>query len=224
MTPAPRSYETELRDIELALERSLAVVRNTPREALTASRWLDSAAELGERQAEAREAMARVRQALLGSARLALLAYLRAHVGEPVAANALEGVAAIQAWTRRIRELRDPFGWAVESDTSSTAIQKDQYRLLGDRLEEDAAQDDKVADAITGQTSKERVLEYLLHLSPWPVSPQRLEQVAGQPTWHQDIRELIDEGWPIRTHEDDPTLSPGFYRLKRPGSGGDSIF
>jgi ribosomal protein L19E len=50
-----------------------------------------------------------------------------------------------------------------------------------------------------------------------------LERVAGQATWRQDIRELIDEGWLIRTHEDDSTLSPGFYRLKRPGSGGDSI-
>ncbi|MFA1546485.1 hypothetical protein [Actinomadura chokoriensis] len=215
MTSASRSYERELRDIELALERALEVVRNTPREDLTAARWLDSAAELGERQAEAREAAARVRQALLGSARTALLAYLRTHVGEPVPADALEGVAAIQAWTRRVRELRDPFGWAVESGTWSAEIQKDQYRLVSDQLGEEAAQGDKVADAIKGKTSKERVLEYLLHLSPWPVSPQKLERVAGQPTWRQDIRELIDEGWLIRTHEDDPTLSPGFYRLAR---------
>jgi hypothetical protein len=84
-----------------------------------------------------------------------------------------------------------------------------------DRLGEEVTTDPKVIEAIRGKSSKERILEYLLHLSPWPASPQQLERVAGAPTWRQDIRELIDEGWLIRTHEDEPDLVPGFYRLAR---------
>lgn len=215
MTPYHHSHEADLREIETALERALDVVRNVPRDGLTAVEWLEASAKIGSLQAQAREASGRMRQSLLGSARTAILAYLRAHAGEPVPAAALEGVAGIQAWTRRIRELRTPFGWDVESGTWSAQIQKDQYRLVADRLDATAADDDRLATAISGKTSKERVLEYLLHLSPWPVSPKRLEKVAGTPTWRQDIQELIGEGWLIRSHEDDPQLTPGFYRLAR---------
>ncbi|MBD0741631.1 hypothetical protein [Streptomyces sp. CBMA152] len=215
MTPNIHSHEIELRDIEEALEQALGVVRNVPRDGLTAVEWLEVSARLGELQAQAREASGRMRQALLGSARTAILVYMRAHAGEPVPAAALEGVAGIQAWTRRIRELRTPFGWDVESGTWAADMQKDQYRLVADRLDESAADDDRLATAISGKTSKERVLEYLLHLSPWPVSPQRLERVAGVPTWRQDIQELIGEGWLIRSHEDEPQLAPGFHRLAR---------
>ncbi|MEU5437712.1 hypothetical protein AB0G73_30650 [Streptomyces sp. NPDC020719] len=209
------SHEADLRDIEHALEQALEAVRSVPRDGLTAGEWLETAAKIGELQGQAREASGRVRQELLGSARTAILAYLRTHVGEPVPGAALEGVAGIQAWTRRIRELRTPFGWDVESGTWSTGMQKDQYRLVVDRLDETAADDDRLATAISGKSSKERILEYLLHLSPWAVSPQRLERVAGVPTWRQDIQELIGEGWLIRSHEDEPQLSPGFYRLAR---------
>ncbi|SEG94116.1 hypothetical protein SAMN04489712_14314 [Thermomonospora echinospora] len=215
MTSSPRSYEKELDGIERALESALEAVRGVPREGLTAAQWLEAAAELGRLQADAREASGRVRQALLGSARTALLAYLRAHAGQPVEADALEGVAAIQAWTRRIRELRIPFGWQVESGTWSADMQKDQYRLVADQLGEEVSRDEEVIKAIKGKTSKERILEYLLHLSPWPASPQQLERVAGAPTWRQDIRELIEEGWLIRSHEEDQDLAPGFYRLAK---------
>ena len=215
MTATPRSYEVELREVEQALERALDVIRQVSREGLTAAEWLESAAKLGTFQAEAREASGVIRQALIGSARMAVLAYLRAHAGDPVPAPALEGVAAIQAWTRRIRELRTPFGWDVESGTWRDDMQKDQYRLVADRLDETVADDDLVVEAIKGKTSKERVLEYLLHLSPWPASPTNLEKVAGVPTWRQDIRELTDEGWLIQSHENDPEIIPGFYRLAR---------
>lgn len=210
-----RSHETDLRDIEHALERALNVVRNTPREALTAVEWLESAAEIGEMVAEVREAAGRVRQALLGSARTAVLLYMRGHVGEPVSPHALEGVAAIREWPRRIRELRRPFGWKIESGTWHEDLPNDHYRLAVDRLGEEVATDPKVIKAIRGMSSKERLLEYLLHLSPWPANSQQLERVAGAATWRQDIRELIDEGWLIRSHEEEPDLVPGFYRLAR---------
>ncbi|MFD4252515.1 hypothetical protein ACFWQL_22495 [Amycolatopsis thermoflava] len=215
MTGSPQSYEDELKHLERALEHALEVVRATPREGLTAPRWLETAAELGERMAAARTISGQIRQQLIGSARTALLAYLRTHPGAPVSASALEGVAAIQAWPRRIRELRDPFGWRVESGAWSREMGKDQYRLVADQLGESVVDDDQVLEAVNGKTSKERVLEYLLHLSPWPASPRHLERVAGVPTWRQDIRELVDEGWLIRSHDEDPELQPGHYRLAK---------
>jgi hypothetical protein len=215
MMHTPHSYASELSDMEQALQRALEEVRGVPREGLTAAEWLETAARIGVLQADAREAAGRLRQELVGSARIAILAYLRAHAGEAVPASALEGVGAIQAWTRRVRELRTPFGWPVESGTWSVGMQKDQYRLMADSLGEAVSDDDAVAAAISGKSSKERVLEYLLHLSPWPASPQRLERVANVPTWRQDIRELVEEGWLIRSFEDDPELSPGFYRLAK---------
>lgn len=132
-----------------------------------------------------------------------------------MSASALEGVAAIQAWPRRIRELRDPFGWQVESGAWSRDMEKAQYRLVADRLDEGVADDDRVLDAVNGKTSKERVLEYLLHLSPWPASPRHLERVAGVPTWRHDIRELVEEGWLIHSHDEDQEVQPGHYRLAR---------
>jgi hypothetical protein len=109
--PQPHSHEDDLREVERALERALDVVRATPHEDLTAVEWLESAAKVGELLADVREASGRVRQTLLGSARTAVLLYMRGHVGEPVSPHALEGVAAIREWPRRIRELRSPFGW-----------------------------------------------------------------------------------------------------------------
>jgi len=215
MTRSPQSYKTELKDLERALEQALEVVRGTPREGLGAPRWLETAAELGERLADAREVSGRIRQQLIGSARTALLAYLRTRTGAPVSASALEGVAAIQAWPRRIRELRDPFGWQVESGAWSREMGKGQYRLVADHLGESVVDDNQVLEAVNGKTSKERVLEYLLHLSPWPANPRHLERVAGVPTWRQDIRELVDEGWLIRSHDEDPELQPGYYRLAK---------
>lgn len=211
----PRSHEKDLRDVERALEKALDLVRNTPHEDLKAVDWLESAAAVGELLADVREASGRIRQTLLGSARTAVLLYMRGHVGESVSPHALEGVAAIREWPRRIRELRSPFGWQIESGTWRADLQNDHYLLTADRLGEEVATDPRVVEAIRGKTSKERILEYLLHLSPWPAGPQQLERLAGVPTWRQDIHELIDEGWLIRTHEDEPNLVPGSYRLAR---------
>ncbi|MGW5020894.1 hypothetical protein [Streptomyces cacaoi] len=213
MTSERRSHAGELDEIERALEQALDVVRNVPREGLGAVEWLEAAARIGVLQAEAREASGKVRHSVLGSAQTALLTYLRMHVGEPVPSAALEGVAGIQAWTRRIRELRDPFGWTVESGNRENGMRKDQYRLGADRLDRSATESDRIAEAVSGGTPKERLLEYLIHLSPWSVSPKQLEKAAGVTTWRRAIEELVDEGWMIRTHEDEPDVPPGFYRL-----------
>lgn len=215
MSSPEQPHRQELVDLEQALEEALAVVRAIPHENLSAVRWLDAAADVGEHLARARDASAELRQSLLGSAPTALLLYLRNHVGEPVSPHALEGVAAIRAWARRIRELRAPFGWRIESGTHVDGLRNDEYRLVEDQLDQQVAASVDVVEAIRGQTSKERILEYLIHLSPWQASPTQLERVADVETWRQDIQDLIEDGWLIQTHDDNAEIVPGSYRLAR---------
>ncbi|MEV0350663.1 hypothetical protein AB0H88_33180 [Nonomuraea sp. NPDC050680] len=206
MTTSPRTHREELDRLEQALEQALEVVRATPREGLTAVDWLETAARIGALVSEARDASADVRESLLGGARSAVLLYLRGHVGEAVPPHALEGVSAIRAWERRIRELR-AIGWDIVSAGT--------YRLNTDKLDEATAQGEAIIDSIKGSTPKERLIEYLVHISPWPASPKHLERVAGVPTWRQELRELVEEGWLIRSSQDDPELASGFYRLAK---------
>ncbi|MFG3601607.1 hypothetical protein [Micromonospora chersina] len=200
-----------LDDLEQRLEEALRLVRNTPRTDLTAIRWLETAAKLGDLLAGVREASAEIRQELLGGARTALLAYLRQHVGETVPAHELEGVSGIREWARRVRELR-AMGWAIDC---LGAGQEAPYCLSDDHLDETVALSDELISGIKGAKPRERLIEYLLHLSPWPVAASQLERVAGVPTWRDDLRALVREGWLIQSRDDDPSIPPGFYRLAR---------
>jgi len=211
MSSTSRGHGARLDDLEKSLEQALELVRATPRDDLTAIDWLETAAKLGGFLSEARDASADVRQTLLGGARSALLLYLRGHVAETVPPHALEGVSGIREWARRIRELR-AIGWDIDCLGSGSSA---PYRLDDAQLAEEVAQSQRVIDSIKGSKPKERIIEYLLHLCPWPAAPRQLEQVAGVPTWRQEIRDLVDEGWLILSHEDDPALPPGFYRLAK---------
>jgi hypothetical protein len=207
MTGTPGHH---LDDLEQRLENALQLVRATPREDLTALRWLETAAQLGGLLAGVRDVSAEIRQELLGGARPALLAYLRQHVREAVPPHALEGVSGIREWARRIRELR-AMGWAIEC--LGAGNQEAPYRLALDRLDETTALGDKLIAGIKGAGPKERLIEYLLHLRPWPVAASQLERVTGSTSWRDDLHELIDEGWLIQTSDDDGDILPGFYRL-----------
>jgi hypothetical protein len=202
-----------LDDLEQRLENALHLIQATPRTELTALRWLETAAELGGLLAGVREVSAEIRQELLGGARPALLAYLRQHVGDTVPPHALEGVSGIREWPRRIRELR-AMGWEIECLDGNREA---PYRLAVDHLDEAIALGDNLIAGIKGAGPKERLIEYLLHLTPWPVAASRLERVAGSPTWRDDLRELVEEGWMIQSSADDPNILPGFYRLARTG-------
>ncbi|MET8334067.1 hypothetical protein [Streptosporangium canum] len=208
---SPSGHEVQLDNLEKSLEQALELVRSTPREGLTAVEWLETAARLGGFISEARDASSEVRQALLGGARSALLLYLRGHVSETIPPHALEGVSGIREWARRIRELR-AVGWEVTCLGSGSSA---PYRLDDFQLAKEVAQGQQIIDSIKGAKPKERIIEYLLHLSPWPANSKQLEHVAGIPTWRQEIQNLVDEGWMILSHEDEPELPPGFYRLAK---------
>src|SRR5690606_27077475 len=118
--------------------------------------------------------------------RTALLLYLRAHPGEEISPQQLEGVAAIRAWARRIRELRR-LGWEIDTIGSGHEA---PYRLAASYLEESVASSEGTIESVGGANPTERLIEYLLHISPWPASSQQLERVAKTPTWRQELREL----------------------------------
>src|SRR5262245_10264664 len=132
MYPTGKGHREELEGLERALERALEVVRATPRDGLTAPEWLETAAQVGSLMSQAREASSKVRQALMGGARTAILLYLRRHVGDVNPPHALEGVAGIREWARRVRELR-AVGWEIECVGSG---QDASYRLTGEHLDE----------------------------------------------------------------------------------------
>ncbi|WP_344935127.1 hypothetical protein [Sphaerisporangium flaviroseum] len=200
----------QLEKLEQSLKNALGIVQNTQRENLRPIDWLDTAAKVGTCLAESRDALAEVRQDVIGGARTALLLYFRSHPGEKVSPQELEGVAAIRAWARRIRELR-AVGWDIDTLGSGAEA---PYRLNAPQLEESVASSETTIASVGGTNSAERLIEYLLHISPWPASPQQLERVAKTPTWRQELRELIDQGWLIQSHDDSPEeIPPGHYRL-----------
>lgn len=203
-------HQEQLDKLEQSLKEALVIVQSTPREDLRPKDWLETAAKVGAHLAESRDALAEVRQGLIGGARTALLLYFRSHPGEPISPHQLEGVAAIRAWARRIRELRQ-VGWDI--DTLGAGAEA-PYRLTAPHLEESVASSEETIESVGGTSPAERLIEYLLHISPWPASPQQLERVAKTPTWRQELRELIDQGWLIEAHDDAPEeILPGHYRL-----------
>ena len=64
--------------------------------------------------------------------------------------------------------------------------------------------------------SKERIRRFLRARVAKVITGAQLQKEAGNVTeWARRVRELReDEGWQIRTHNDDSSLSPGEYRLE----------
>lgn len=67
-----------------------------------------------------------------GSARDRILEFLIAEVGQMVTRDQLDYVARIKEGSRRVRELRDQFGWPIESHIDVAFLQPGQYRLVSD--------------------------------------------------------------------------------------------
>ncbi|MBX9387565.1 hypothetical protein ACFPZ0_01290 [Streptomonospora nanhaiensis] len=207
------SVTEELLKLERLLGEAQRAVRAMPTDRRpSAAEWLETAATVGESLSECRDTLANIRQDVVGGARFAILVYLRQHTGEVLTPSRLEGVAAIRAWPRRIRELRQ-IGWDITMDRAGNYCLRSDHRERHDDMG-DAAAHDEALHAVTGTTSSQRLIEYLLHTSPWPVSGERLAQVAKTPTWRQDLKELVEQGWLIESHEDNPEeIPPGFHRL-----------
>jgi 5-methylcytosine-specific restriction endonuclease McrA len=65
-----------------------------------------------------------------GNARERIRALLEARVGEVVTRDELDYVAKIKEGSRRTRELRDEYGWPIESHIDDPRLQPGEYRLV----------------------------------------------------------------------------------------------
>ena len=138
-----------------------------------------------------------------------MLAYLQAHVGEWVHGDELARVAKIQAWARRVRELRVEHGWRIEEEG-------DRYRLLSLQPDVNSAAKWKVANSIRRRpgSATSRIAAFFEANVGEIVDRDQLDYVAKIKEGIRRTRELRElKGWPIDSHVDDPELGVSEYRL-----------
>ncbi|MDL1977299.1 MAG: HNH endonuclease [Deltaproteobacteria bacterium] len=168
------------------------------------------------------------------AARDRILYYFRKYPGIVIAGDELLVVSGIQEYTRRVRELRVQFGWAVASGVTIKEMREDQdaeipnklkamkpsdYILLNEMQDRDAAHRWNVANTIRKERGsvRNKILKYLRANAGKPVTNEELRYVAGDKTeWARRVRELRTEfGWPIATKSTGrPDLSVGVYILQ----------
>ncbi len=155
-------------------------------------------------------------EVLPSSGRARILAYLQLNVGMPVAGAELRGVAGIDDWARRIRELRVEMGYDLISGVGRDDMDVSEYVLNSVDPDEQQADDWGTAKRVRnlGTSIEDRLLEYLKAMYPRSADKERLTYVAkSAPSWPRRMRELVEAGWRISSSNTDPSLAPGEYRL-----------
>jgi hypothetical protein len=200
------------------LEEQRALVADARDRELTADDMLVLLAELGRRQAEVRDLLAKVgaRTGLPTGARDRILRYLQLTVGKIVDKEELSGVSGIYEWARRVRELRLEEAWPISSNENRSDLRPGQYLL--EALAPDVALRDRwqTANRIRrrGGSPVDRVLQFFQANSGRPVSQDELYYVSKDHDFEEIVATLVKQGWPIRSHADDAALKPGEYRLE----------
>ncbi|MFD7837780.1 HNH endonuclease [Streptomyces sp. NPDC059761] len=221
--------ESILSSVELVLEEYKAALGKAHSSELHQDSWLESAAELGVLAAAMRDRLSHVNKGIgIASAQAAILMYLRNHVGESVPGAALAGVAGINEWARRVRELRVEHGWPIESGVTREDMDYDHYKLAIDEADDDLVERWRIAKEARNlkkasgkaESGKARLLHYLKAIAPRMADKEQLAYVSQIKEFPRRIRELEEEGWQIDSNVDDPSLPPGSYRMptleKRP--------
>jgi hypothetical protein len=171
------------------------------------------------------------------SARDRIIAYLRRFPGEVVDGNELMVVAGISEYARRVRELRVEAGWPIlsgitareqrdldqeagESADLPPTMRPDQYMLVEDREDRDAAHRWNMANRIRKSSGgvREKLLQFFRANVGKPITSEELRYVAGNVSeWARRTRELrTEDGWPVVTRTSgDPSLPVGVYVLMR---------
>jgi hypothetical protein len=180
------------------------------------ARWLEALATLGRERQRASSQLTPVARALglPTSGMDRLLAYLRLHVGEPIGSAELGGVAGINAWQRRLRQLRVEQGWLVR-----------RLRGLAYQLDADEPDSQRAARWTTRNQLRnllgpngrlvaggERLLMFFQANVGVILTKEDLRYVAGSVHSHpRRIRELIESGWQIESANVRPGLGLGDY-------------
>jgi 5-methylcytosine-specific restriction endonuclease McrA len=143
-------------------------------------------------------------------ARVKILQHFRAHVGEEIYGEELLSISGIQEWARRIRELRVENGYDIRVVGPST------YVMLTPDPDEDRAHRWQLAHRIRTRkgSARNRIARFLTESVGEVINRDQIDYVGKIKEGSRRVRELRDEeGWPIETHVDDPTLRPSEYRL-----------
>ena len=171
---------------------------------------------------------------LASAARDRVLYYFRKQPRTIVAGDELLVVSGIQAYARRMRELRVQFGWAIASGVTIKEMREDEaaempseladmrpndYVLLNDTQDRDAAPRWNLANAIRKERGSVRakILKFLRVNVGKGVTNEELRYVAREKTeWARRVRKLRTEfGWPIATKSTGrPALNVGVYVLQ----------
>jgi hypothetical protein len=177
--------------------------------------WLEVLAELGRQGADLRLALNRVapKLGLPKGGRERMLQYMLLHVGEVVNRQELAGVAGIDDWARRVRELRVEHGWPIASNDTRDDLSPGQYVL--EATEPDLELRDRwgTANAIrrSGGSGKDRILRLFQASVGAVVTKEQLKYVSNIQEHPRRVRELVETGWQIDSHYDQPGLHPGEY-------------
>jgi 5-methylcytosine-specific restriction endonuclease McrA len=149
----------------------------------------------------------------LTSAQARLLQYLHLHVGEPILGPALGGVSGIWEWARRTRELDVEHGWEIEVEKRGSDY---FYTLNTVERDEAAAARWQLLNRVRRLpcSGQERVLTLLRESYPNAVHRDDLDYVAKIGSRGRRKRNLDEEGWRIGTHDNDPSIESGYYRLE----------
>lgn len=168
------------------------------------------------------------------SARNRILYYFCQYPRIVINGDELLVISGIQEYARRIRELRVQFGWAIASGgtvremsedgdenvpTEFKSMMPDDYVLLNDSQDRDAAHRWNVANAIRKEKGSvhDKILKFLIANVGKEITNEELRYVAGDKTeWARRVRELRTEfGWPVATKSTGrPDLGVGVYLLQ----------
>lgn len=169
------------------------------------------------------------------SGRARILYYLKAHIGQVIHGDELMVVSGISEYGRRARELRVEYGWQVmtgntindirEDDESAAdlkelpSLKPDEYILLSDQQDTDAARRWKIAKEIRNEKISvlKKILKYLQLNVGKPISGEELRYIAKDTSeWARRVRELRTQyGWSVVTKATGrPDLPVGVYLLE----------
>lgn len=200
-----------------AAEDVADLIRTVDPASVTAEGWLRTTGELGVLNVRFADAVNHVSVALglPSGARDRILRYLQLRVGEVVEKEELDGVAGIQEWARRVRELRVEYGWPISSDENRDDLRPGQYVLERSDTDDTTAARWRVLNRIRRQPggARERILQLLLESVGQVVSMDEIAYVSKIREAPRRIRELEEAGYQIQSSMDDPTLKGGERKL-----------
>ena len=150
----------------------------------------------------------------LTSAQDRMTNYLLQRIGQEVPKDELGGVSCIWEWARRARELDVEHGWRILVGKKE-GISEGMYMLAADERDADRADLWRQKNRIRKLPGAAplRILELLSARYPHPVANDDLDYVAKIRSRDRRTRDLQEAGWRIATHDTDPLLPLGWYRL-----------